>query len=201
MSSQPAPHSPNCTSPAPILAAAAPTACRFPAGPDCITQQNPYLIRSSRGWKNWCGTNWLIRRHISPLLTSTLPRGIIHADFFPDNVFFNGTAVSGLIDFYFACSDAWAYDVAITLNAWCFEADGMLNRAKADTLLTHYQAIRPFSKEEHAAFPILLRGAALRFLLTRAYDWLNPAADATVIPKHPVEYLSKLRLHQRMGGV
>ena len=130
-----------------------------------------------------------------------LPQGVIHADLFPDNVFFEGDDVSGVIDFYFACNDALVYDVAITLNAWCFETKGEFNPIKSKLLLTHYQEIRPFSELEKAALQLLLRGAALRFLLTRAYDWLNQSAGAQVIPKNPLEYASKLRFHQHVKDV
>jgi homoserine kinase type II len=125
-----------------------------------------------------------------------LPSGVIHADLFPDNVFFRGDKVSGLIDFYFACSDAFAYDVAICLNAWCFEADGSFNVTKARLLLANYRAKRPFSAAEFAALPILARGSALRFLLTRLYDLLHHPAGALVKPKDPREYLAKLRFHR-----
>jgi homoserine kinase type II len=124
-----------------------------------------------------------------------LPQGVIHADLFPDNVFFQGEAVSGLIDFYFACSDFLAYDVAICLNAWCFEPTGEFNVTKAGALLSAYQKVRPLSDEEMVALPILARGAAMRFLLTRLYDWLNTPAGAMVKRKDPLEYERKLRFH------
>ncbi len=129
-----------------------------------------------------------------------LPSGIIHADLFPDNVFFRGERVSGLIDFYFACSDFLAYDIAICLNAWCFESDGSFNVTKARLLLSNYRAVRPISAAELAALPLLARGSALRFLLTRLYDWLNQPAGAMVRPKDPLEYLQKLRFHRSVGG-
>src|SRR6266581_1257573 len=125
-----------------------------------------------------------------------LPTGIIHADLFPDNVFFRDRALSGLIDFYFACTDFLAYDVAICLNAWCFEADGSLNVTKARLLLDSYKRERPLVPAECAALPLLARGAALRFLLTRLFDWLNQPAGALVRPKDPREYLRKLRFHR-----
>ncbi|MCH8239118.1 MAG: homoserine kinase [Proteobacteria bacterium] len=125
-----------------------------------------------------------------------LPNGIIHADLFPDNVFFLGGKVSGVIDFYFACNDMLAYDIAICLNAWCFEPDGAFNITKARALLRAYSNLRPFTDEEFAALPILARGAALRFLLTRIYDWLNRSGDALVKPKDPMEYVRKLRFHR-----
>jgi homoserine kinase type II len=129
-----------------------------------------------------------------------LPSGVIHADLFPDNVFFRGEAVSGIIDFYFACTDFFAYDVAIGLNAWCFEADFSFNVTKARLLLSSYRAARPFSETEMAALPLLARGSALRFLLTRLYDRLNHTPGAMVRPKDPMEYLHKLRFHRGVAG-
>jgi homoserine kinase type II len=125
-----------------------------------------------------------------------LPTGVIHADLFPDNTFFRDGELSGLIDFYFACTDFLAYDLAICLNAWCFEADGSLNVTKARLLLDSYRRERPLASEECAALPLLARGAALRFLLTRLFDWLNQPAGALVRPKDPREYLRKLRFHR-----
>lgn len=130
---------------------------------------------------------------------AALPRGVIHADLFPDNVFFAGDAVSGLIDFYFACVDALAYDLAITLNAWCFEPRAAFNTTKARLMLAAYQRVRPLSAAEQAAFPTLLRGAALRFLLTRAHDWIFRDPNALVRPHDPLEYAAKLRFHQAAG--
>jgi len=130
-----------------------------------------------------------------------LPAGVIHADLFPDNVFFLRGKLSGLIDFYFACNDFFAYDAAICLNAWCFEADGALNVTKARALLGAYEKTRPFSAAERAALPLLARGSALRFLLTRLYDWLNVPPGALVAPKDPLEYLKKLRFHQSVADV
>lgn len=125
-----------------------------------------------------------------------LPQGVIHADLFPDNVFFIGEKLSGLIDFYFACNDALAYDLAICLNAWCFEADASFNATKGRALLQGYESRRKLNMEERLALPILARGAALRFLLTRLYDWLNVPPGALVRPKNPLEYLDRLRFHQ-----
>jgi homoserine kinase type II len=130
-----------------------------------------------------------------------LPVGTIHADLFPDNVFFEGDRVSGLIDFYFACTDCLCYDVAVCLNAWCFEPDGAFNATKARLLLGSYRKIRPLVAAELAALPLLARGSALRFLLTRLYDWLNHPAGAFVRPKDPLEYWHKLRFHQQVRGV
>ena len=128
-----------------------------------------------------------------------LPSGVIHADLFPDNVFFLGGSVSGLIDFYFACNDMLAYDVAICLNAWCFELDGSLNVTKARALLAGYQDIRPLTGSETDALPLLARGSALRFLLTRLYDWLEVPPGALVVPKDPIEYYRKLRFHRSVA--
>ena len=129
-----------------------------------------------------------------------LPQGVIHADLFPDNVFFRGERLSGMIDFYFACTDFLAYDLAICLNAWCFESDGSFNVTKARLMLASYQALRPLSAAEFEALPLLARGSALRFLLTRLYDWLNPLPGALVRLKDPLEYLQKLRFHRSVAG-
>jgi homoserine kinase type II len=126
----------------------------------------------------------------------TLPQGVIHADLFPDNVFFLGDVLSGLIDFYFACTDTLAYDIAICLNAWCFEPDRSFNVTKGRAMLLAYARVRTLSAEERAALPLLCRGAALRFLLTRLVDWLAVPANALVRPKDPLEYYRKLRFHQ-----
>lgn len=127
-----------------------------------------------------------------------LPQGVIHADLFPDNVFFRQGALSGLIDFYFACNDAFAYDLAICLNAWCFEPDMSFNVTKARRLMRGYQAVRPLSEAEIAALPVLARGAAMRFLLTRLFDWLNTPDDAYVTPKDPLEYLKIYDFHAQV---
>jgi homoserine kinase type II len=124
-----------------------------------------------------------------------LPVGHIHADLFPDNVFFLDNALSGVIDFYFAATDLLAYDVAVCLNAWCFEPDFSFNVTKSRALLAAYQAVRPLSIEEQAALPVLCQGAAIRFLLTRLYDLVNTPADAMVTRKDPMEYLRRLRFH------
>ncbi len=129
-----------------------------------------------------------------------LPQGVIHADLFPDNVFFLGDKVSGLIDFYFACTDTLAYDVAICLNAWCFESDHSYNVTKGRALLQAYSARRPLSAAERKALPLLARGAATRFLLTRLVDWLNVPPGALVKPKDPLEYHRKLRFHQAVAS-
>jgi homoserine kinase type II len=124
-----------------------------------------------------------------------LPAGHIHADLFPDNVFFLDGALSGLIDFYFACTDIFAYDIAVCLNAWCFETDFSFNVTRARALLRGYAGIRPLSDAEANALPVLAQGAALRFLLTRLFDWLNAPPGAMVTRKDPLEYLRRLRFH------
>jgi len=129
-----------------------------------------------------------------------LPDGVIHADLFPDNVFFLGEDLSGLIDFYFACIDTLAFDVAICLNAWCFEPDHSFNVTKARAFLNAYGRVRKLSEAEEAALPLLARGAAIRFLLTRLVDWLNVPPGALVKPKDPLEYVRKLRFHQSVAS-
>ncbi len=131
---------------------------------------------------------------------SGLPQGVIHADLFPDNVFFLGERLSGLIDFYFACNDALAYDLAVCLNAWCFESDASLNVTKARALLRGYAGVRGLAHAEYVALPALARGAALRFTLTRLYDWLNHDDSAYVRPKDPRQFLDRLRFHQQVDG-
>ncbi|MGX1787737.1 homoserine kinase [Bosea sp. NPDC055332] len=128
-----------------------------------------------------------------------LPGGVIHADLFPNNVFFIGDKLSGLIDFYFACTDAYAYDLAICLNSWCFEADSSFNLTKGQAMLAGYESVRPLGEAEVAALPALCRGSALRFLLTRLVDWLNVPPGALVKPHDPLEYDRKLVFHQRVS--
>jgi homoserine kinase type II len=130
-----------------------------------------------------------------------LPTGVIHADLFPDNVFFIGDRISGLIDFYFACSDAFAYDLAVCLNAWCFGPDHDYRPDCGAALLDAYESARPLADAERAAFPMLARGAAMRFLLTRFVDGLNVPAGALVRPKNPLEYLAKLRFHREVADI
>ena len=125
-----------------------------------------------------------------------LPSGVIHGDLFPDNVFFLGGELSGLIDFYFACNDMLAYDLAICLNAWCFEPDGSFNITKGKALISGYHSVRPLRADELQGLPLLARGAAFRFLLTRLNDWQNVPEGALVVPKNPSEYHAKLRFHR-----
>lgn len=126
---------------------------------------------------------------------ASLPSGHIHADLFPDNVFFLDGKLSGLIDFYFAATDLLAYDLAVCLNAWCFETDFSFNVTKARAMLIAYEARRPLEPAERAALPVLCQGAAIRFLLTRLFDWLNTPPGALVTRKDPVEYIRRLRFH------
>ncbi len=129
-----------------------------------------------------------------------LPEGVIHGDIFPDNVFFRDGKLSGLIDFYFACTDVLAYDLAVCLNAWCFESDNSFNITKASRMLSAYGDVREFSETERDALPVLARGAALRFLLTRLHDWLNRPHGALATPKNPLEYYRKLKFHRGVSG-
>jgi len=125
-----------------------------------------------------------------------LPAGVIHADLFPDNVFFLGNRLSGLIDFYFACNDLYAYDLATCLNAWCFEKDNSFNLTKGAAMLDAYQSVRPLSGAEKQAMPILARGSALRFMLTRLYDWLTIPDGALVQKRDPMEFIRRVRFHR-----
>jgi len=126
-----------------------------------------------------------------------LPSGVIHADLFPDNVFFFADKLSGLIDFYFACNDFLAYDLAICLNAWAFEESGEFNATKGRAMIDGYARVRPLEAAEVEALPVLARGAALRFMLTRLVDWLNVPPGALVKPHDPREYLRKLRFNTK----
>ncbi len=141
----------------------------------------------------------LVTRELAALNASwpgDLPRGTIHADLFPDNVLMLGTSVTGLIDFYFACTDMLAYDVAVTHAAWCFDASGRnFDADVSGALLEGYESVRPLLAQERAAMPLLARGAALRFLMTRAWDWLNTPADALVTRKDPLAFARRLEFY------
>lgn len=177
-----------------------------------LTRENALLAPAWRDIVNKCGAGaddiefglrMELRREIDVIedaWPSKLPSGVIHADLFPDNVFFLDNTLSGLIDFYFACTDFLAYDIAICLNAWCFEIDGSFNITKASAMLRAYQKVRPLNKAEYDALPLLARGAAMRFLVTRLYDWLNTPAGALVKPKNPEEYLQILRFHRNVAS-
>lgn len=125
----------------------------------------------------------------------TLPSGVIHADLFPDNVFFIGDRLSGVIDFYFACNDFLAYDIAVSINAWCFDAEHRHDVHKSAALIGGYESVRPLMPAERQALPTLARGAAMRFLLTRSYDWLNTPPNALVARKDPHDYIARLAFH------
>jgi homoserine kinase type II len=157
--------------------------------------------RANNVHKNLTGDIAAELAHCEKLWPNDLPHGVIHADLFPDNVFFLGSALSGVIDFYFACTDILAYDIAICLNAWCFEPDHSFNVTKGRALLQGYGKHRPLSDGERIALPLLCRGAALRFLLTRLVDWLEIPVGALVRPKDPLEYYRKLRFHQAIASV
>jgi homoserine kinase type II len=148
----------------------------------------PHLREACVAELGFLGTHW----------PKGLPSGVIHADLFNDNVFFLGQRLSGLIDFYFACNDALAYDLAICLSAWCFEPDNAFNVSKGRAMISGYERVRPLEDAEIEALPVLARGAALRFMLTRLVDWLNVPPGAKVAPKNPLEYRDKLRFHQRV---
>ena len=150
----------------------------------------PGLAEAIAAELGYLGGNW----------PTDLPTGVIHADLFPDNVFFLAGRLSGMIDFYFACNDAFAYDLAICLNAWCFEPDASFNITKGMALINGYERVRKLNGAEVAALPILARGAALRFMLTRLVDWLNVPPGAVVRPKDPIEYVRKLRFHQQVSS-
>lgn len=138
--------------------------------------------------------------HLEANWPQDLPTGVIHADLFPDNVFFMHGELSGIIDFYFACKEIYAYELAIIINAWCFDKDGELNTTKVRAFFRGYQSQRPLQPAELKAMPVLCRGAAIRFLLTRLYDWINVPEDALVIPKKPNEYIRNLCFHQKIKG-
>ena len=161
----------------------------FQATQNRADEVSPGLAQELEGEINFLKANW----------PENLPQGIIHADLFPDNVFFLGEKLSGLIDFYFACRDFLAYDVAVCLNAWCFDSDFLsFNLTKGKALLLAYDKIRPFSSQEKEMLPILARGAAIRFLLTRLYDLVNTPPGALVKRKDPMEYLRKQRFHRHI---
>lgn len=173
------------------------------------SRANAMDLSESRRLADACGADGLAR--IDPALPALvagelaflaedwpqdLPRSVIHADLFPDNVLMLGDQVTGLIDFYFACNDFTAYDVAVTHAAWCFENDGTgFNPALSAALLAGYVEARPLSAAERAALPVLARAAALRFLMSRAYDWLNTPKGALVMPKDPLAFARRLRFY------
>jgi homoserine kinase type II len=177
----------------------------FRANPLSVSGWRPLFERSAdRADTVQAGLSDFIARELDYLEArwpNDLPVGVIHADLFPDNVFFLGNKLSGLIDFPFSCNDILAYDVAICLNAWCFEPDHSFNVTKARALLNAYGRTRALSAAEQEALPLLARGAAMRFLLTRLVDFLNVPAGALVKPKDPLEYVRKLRFQQGVASL
>jgi homoserine kinase type II len=177
----------------------------FRANPLSVSGWRPLFDRAADRADNvQAGLRDFIARELEYLEArwpNDLPVGVIHGDLFPDNVFFLGDKLSGLIDFPFSCNDILAYDVAICLNAWCFEPDLSFNVTKARALLNAYGRVRPLSEAEQKTLPLLARGAALRFLLTRLVDFLNVPAGALVKPKDPLEYVRKLRFQQGVAAI
>jgi len=170
---------------------------------------------SVEGWRKlWAGSRDRSHEVDSGLLTEIdadfvmferdwpkdLPAGVIHADLFPDNVFFLGDKLSGLIDFYFACNDFYAYDLATCLNAWCFEKDGAFNLTKSRALLAGYLSVRNLSAAEREQLPLLARGSALRFLLTRLYDWLTIPDGGLVLKRDPMDFVRRWRFHRQVSS-
>ncbi|OCC25234.1 homoserine kinase [Croceicoccus estronivorus] len=149
-----------------------------PTLPDLVTEELGFLM-----------TNW----------PRNLPQSVIHADLFPDNVLMMGDKVGGLIDFYFACNDITAYDLAVTHAAWCFDAEGTYRPTIAEALIEGYCSVRSLSDAEYVALPVLARGACMRFLMTRAYDWLHTPADAMVTRKDPMDFARRLRFYVERG--
>ena len=155
-------------------------------GPQGLAEIHPGLGELIAREMAFLGANW----------PDDLPRSVIHADLFPDNVLMTGSHVSGLIDFYFACTDITAYDLAVTHTAWCFDASGQhFDTGVSAALLAGYASVRALSEAERAALPVLARGAAMRFLMTRAYDWLHTPADALVTRKDPMAFARRLQFH------
>lgn len=149
------------------------------------------LERELAGELAWLEAHW----------PSGLPRGIVHADLFPDNVFFSQKEelkITGVIDFYFAADDCWLYDLMIAMNAWCFDAAHRFVPERARALFAAYERLRPLTDAERAAMPVMGRAAAMRFVCTRCYDWLYRAPNALVVPKDPMEYIAKLRFHRKI---
>ena len=155
-----------------------------------LNKIEPRIIEEIKYSLDFCKDNW----------PKNLPVGFIHADMFPDNVFFKNNKISGIIDFYFSCTDILVYDLAIAVNAWCFDNNEIFNKTKFKSLINGYQSIRELNKEELFYLPLLSQAAALRFLLTRIYDWANTPKNADVIPKNPREYIQKLRFHKTISN-
>ena len=148
----------------------------------------PNILEEIQDSFNFCKKYW----------PNALPQGFIHADLFPDNIFFDDNKISGVIDFYFSCNDILAYDLAIAVNAWCFEDNQTFNNEKFDKLIKGYCSLRNLSTKELFYLPLLCQAAAMRFLLTRLYDWVHTPKSASVVPKNPNEYIIKLRHHTQI---
>ena len=148
-----------------------------------LNKFDPNLLGEIKRILVFCEKNWPYH----------LPKGFIHADMFPDNVFFIDDKISGIIDFYFACTDLLAYDLAIAINAWCFNNHNVFDKQKYESLLRGYNTQRKLSRDEIFYLPLLSQAASIRFLLTRLYDWVNTPDNANVIPKNPDEYIIKMR--------
>ncbi|HYD25492.1 MAG TPA: homoserine kinase [Croceibacterium sp.] len=159
-------------------------------GEDGLRAIDPALPALVAGELDFLTANW----------PAHLPRSVIHADLFPDNVLLLGDTVTGLIDFYFACTDLTAYDLAVTHSAWCFDKDGSFRPEIGEALIAGYVSRRALSAAERHALPVLARGAALRFLATRAYDWLHTPADALVTRKDPLQFARRLSFYVTDGA-
>ena len=155
-----------------------------------LNKIEPHILNEIQNSFDFCKKYW----------PKALPHGFIHADMFPDNVFFYDNRISGVIDFYFSCIDILAYDLAIAINAWCFEDDLVFNDKKLDSLITGYSSIRKLSEAELFYLPLLTQAAAMRFLLTRLYDWFHTPKNTNVVPKSPKEYITKLRYHSKIAN-
>jgi homoserine kinase type II len=162
--------------------------CRKSIPTSTLNEIEPNILKEIQHSFNFCTKYW----------PTTLPQGFIHADMFPDNVFFDDNKISGVIDFYFSCTDILTFDLAIAVNAWCFDNNVTFNNEKFDKLIKGYSSIRNLSKEELFYLPLLSQAAAMRFLLTRLYDWVNTPKNANVVPKNPKEYITKLRYHRQI---
>ena len=143
------------------------------------------IIKKTKNYLNFLKDKW----------PKNLPQGIIHADLFPDNIFFTNNKVSGIIDFYFACNDFFAYEIAICINSLCFDNNSTFNMTKAKNLIDGYSSTRELSEDEKKYLPILSMGAAMRFFLTRLYDFYHTDNKANVKIKDPFEYLKKIEFH------
>ena len=150
---------------------------------DILNKIEPNILKEIQNSFNYCVKFW----------PYNLPKGFIHADIFPDNVFFHENKLSGIIDFYFSCTDILSYDLAIAINAWCFDQEKNFNQKKYQSLLDGYNSQRKLSSDEIFYLPLLSKVASMRFLLTRLYDWVHTPKDADVLPKNPTEYINKLK--------